>query len=406
MVDILHTRVSAGKQTALIHFNKEVDPPKLRRHLKRAIRKAEALAFDLHHVRTLRPIPESPSVVIQDPPPHPSSIRPSSLCHYTIHHDEDTLFYADDIDISLEVPYLNPDPVDNGTRILWPEEMRNAPSEQRPVEDLTTNAFISRRSESLPIAITPITEAWSSSQNQSLREALGFSIIGRNEELVEDLLQRIDFDHVEGFHPFHQAISFLDGSKTCCNIVAKLVSETPVLFSGPTNTAGHTVIDSIFITILKSHTSMAPGEVSSALRGERRFLGEEVDICGRWDADSDCIRALVAAGVPRIPMDWTYKFCHTSALTICHCISMIGFINSYLFDQPSGLFLQNCELCGLGTNLKPSHVVVIIAFHLAQSGAQDENLFGALAVVLCMVASLTDFGETAITLGSFFSEVP
>ena len=175
-----------------------------------------------------------------------------------------------------------------------------------------------------------------------------------------------------------------------------------MLFSGPTNTAGHTVIDSIFITILKSHTSMAPGEVSSALRGERRFLGEEVDICGRWDADSDCIRALVAAGVPRIPMDWKYKFCHTSALTICHCISMIGFINSYLFDQPSGLFLQNCELCGLGTNLKPSHVVVIIAFHLAQSGAQDENLFGALAVVLCMVASLTDFGETAITLGSFF----
>ena len=63
----------------------------------------------------------------------------------------------------------------------------------------------------------------------------------------------------------------------------------------------HTVLDSLMITILKSHTSVTPGVVDDALRSEKRFIPEDIGICGRWDADSNCIRAHLAEGESTIP---------------------------------------------------------------------------------------------------------
>lgn len=56
------------------------------------------------------------------------------------------------------------------------------------------------------------------------------------------------------------------------------------------NDLGHTVLDSLMASILKSHTSRVPGVVHTTFGNDQRFAGEEVDICGRWDADSDSIR--------------------------------------------------------------------------------------------------------------------
>jgi hypothetical protein len=68
-----------------------------------------------------------------------------------------------------------------------------------------------------------------------------------------------------------------------------------------TNELGHTVLDNLMISILKSHTDCLPGTVDEAFNKQKRFSGEEVDICGRWDADSAHIRTLLARGESRIP---------------------------------------------------------------------------------------------------------
>lgn len=62
---------------------------------------------------------------------------------------------------------------------------------------------------------------------------------------------------------------------------------------------GHTILDSLMITILKSHTSCVPGDVNEILAGKSRFEGEEVDTCGRWNADSDAWLSLLARGEVR-----------------------------------------------------------------------------------------------------------
>jgi hypothetical protein len=120
---------------------------------------------------------------------------------------------------------------------------------------------------------------------------------------------------------------------------------------------------------------------------ERKTLrGEEVDICGRWDADSDCVRSLLAQGEAAIPFEWKHKFCHTSAQTICHCITTI-FLPSFAPDinTPSGLFVKRCLHCGLKLQLTPLHTLVLTAFALARQGAAGEDLFGILACALCVL---------------------
>ncbi|KAL3422710.1 hypothetical protein PVAG01_06866 [Phlyctema vagabunda] len=58
------------------------------------------------------------------------------------------------------------------------------------------------------------------------------------------------------------------------------------------------------ISILKAHTNCPPWTVDDNFTRSKRFMGEEVDICGRWDADSPCIRELFATGHSTIPFNW------------------------------------------------------------------------------------------------------
>lgn len=153
----------------------------------------------------------------------------------------------------------------------------------------------------------------------------------------------------------------------------------------PRNTLGFTVSDNLMITIIKGHTSTTPGFVHSALSKETSFTGEEVDICGRWDADSECYKPLIASGTSSIPLDWKHKFCHTAAQTICHVIGSIKFDEGDL-DIASGLFLRRCFNCGQEIQLLPLYSLVATAFQLAQYGCEGEDLFGVIAVLLCLLS--------------------
>lgn len=217
--------------------------------------------------------------------------------------------------------------------------------------------------------------------------------------MLARLLDEIDVENVDEWDKIrqlnliHLAATFLDGSKACCNVINRIWIKNGFVFrTSDVDKLGHTVFDKLMITILKFHTSITPDIVDDGLREEIRFPGEETDICGRWDADSDCVRALLGMGNPRIPYEWKHKFCHTSIQVICHSIYSLAYADSLkddtsFADVPSGLFVKHCVFCGLKMQLTPLHLVVLTAFNLVEFGANDEDLFGMLAVLLSMLGS-------------------
>jgi len=151
------------------------------------------------------------------------------------------------------------------------------------------------------------------------------------------------------------------------------------------------------ISILKSHSSARPFNVDEDLKDTTSFVGEEVDICGRWDADSPCFRHLLADGNPSVPMSWKHKFCHTSVQTICHCIRMMfdKLPGPLMLHTASGLYVRRCFDCGEKLQLQPLHSLVMTAYLLANLGCQNEDLFGMLAILLCLVSGGVNPCQTA-----------
>ena len=293
-------------------------------------------------------------------------LKPSPLCYWTIHEVFDGPVY----DVVDEAPQFR----------------------QKLREALESSDFSTFKPASLPVALPQVLKAAEKSPNEFFKEAFGFAIIGRNENLVASTCNEVleqDLD-VDGLFPYHLATSYLDGARTCCNIFSTLASRLAWVHgvdNGFTNSLGHSVLDNLMITILRSHTSLKPNEIDDTWDQETRFVGQEVDICGRWDADSECVRRLYARGRTIIPFSWKHKFCHTSAQTICHCINVIAreVALSPGFNTESGLFLKHCSGCGLKLQLYPLHTLVLVAFHLAQHGCEGEDLFGILACLLCIL---------------------
>jgi hypothetical protein len=217
--------------------------------------------------------------------------------------------------------------------------------------------------------------------------------VARNEEVFWQLLPRAAQTTFEesGTYPFHLLTSFLDGSKTCCNLLdAALtnIAERSSIEKLYINNHGHTVLDNLMMVILKGHTNCRPVSVEYRFAKLKRFTREEVDICGRWDADSDCIRKLFAEGHATIHFEWKHMFCHTSVQAICHCIGRVfGPVFAPDVDTPSGLFIKNCQACGMKLQLLPLHSLVLTTVHLARSGCPGENLFGMLGCLVCLIAT-------------------
>ncbi len=315
-------------------------------------------------------VPLSESTSFRTGPPEampvPTASNPTALCYWTVHK----WFTGTEYDVTDAAPQFR--------EIL--------------ITALESGDFSDIRSTSLPVALPQVLKSAERTPNALSRECLGFAVMGRDEDLVKSCLLDEELD-ADDLIPLYLAISYLDGARTCCNILGPIVSS---IFSknelsgetGHTNDLGHTFLDSLMIEILSSHTSLKTKEIDSSWDQDTRFTGQEVDICGRWDADSDCILALYAQGRTAIPFSWKHKFCHTSAQAICHCISTFhelapcGDINTV-----SGLFLKHCSYCGLKMKLYPLHTLVVTAFFLVQRGCEDEDLFGILAYLLSMLST-------------------
>jgi hypothetical protein len=340
---------------------------------------------------------QSPAAFETDNPPIHG---PQQLCNWSIHVKElgyERIHSPPPIDAQ---EYFDPaDCNDEENWKIWNKAENLDDFAQVLQSNLENNGFSTIKSKDLPVSSTRIAETVKRDPNELRQEAFGFAIMARNIELVVDMLDANDFDtipHGEMF-PLHLAATYLDGSKACCNILNYMVEAMPAGEGSVrklyTNHLGHTVLDNLMVTILKAHTSCSPGMVDDAFKKEKRFAGEEVNICGRWDADSECIRQLHASGHSRIPVTWKHMFCHTSVQAICHSIgALFGPPWGPDINTPSGLFTKRCKnpTCGLKLQLLPLHTLVVITVHLAMRGSPGETLFGMLACLLCLLSRGAD----------------
>lgn len=314
------------------------------------------------------------------------TVRPSPSCRWRIH------CHGDVYERSPSPPGSPAASIDFDDEESWPRWSGSHDSSEywkKLSDNLESNNFSNVRSGDLPIDVDHILERRSSLG--LLDEAFGFSIMSRNTSLVIDFCDKFYdslFESTELF-PFHLAVSYLDGSKTCCNIFNELlIADERSVRKLYVNDLGHTVLDQLMIAILKGHTSCSPIMVDPVSLKQQHFEGEDVDICGRWDSDSECVRTLLSNGTTSIPFEWKHIFCHTSIQTICHCIgNLFEYDWSPDINTPSGLFERRCLQCGLKLQLLPLHTLIVVGICLSNSGGKDETLFGILACLLCLLSN-------------------
>ncbi|KAL8741566.1 MAG: hypothetical protein Q9190_005837 [Brigantiaea leucoxantha] len=342
--------------------------------------------------------------------------RPTPLCRWTIHYALD--MECDFLPSRTPSPALEPKTEDEKLWKPWPKEWKEPPYESQLLRNLATNDFSNIQAESLPIAVSQVVKVSEASTRELLVEALGFSIMARNAELIpralDDLIVKAGYQShdLDKLHLFHLAATYLDGSKSCCTIFDALSTEDIALRTSTRNDLGYTILDSLMITILRAHTTVLPREVDDSLKDESRFPGEETDVCGRWDADSEAYRALIRNGDPRIPAVWKHKFCHTSAQAVCHSISFLNAWSKDIGDDfiargPSGLFLRRCGHCGLKMQVNALQALVLTAVALASHGKEDEDLFGMIAVLLQLLSiGACPLYEREISVPALFPNAP
>ncbi|ORY14914.1 hypothetical protein BCR34DRAFT_598820 [Clohesyomyces aquaticus] len=370
---------------------------------------AASLQFDDFRPLARRSLPSTPGDMANTPSTQLEVIaRPSDLCRWLIHVPNSDYFGSEDD--SPEMTHPTPDPNDESTWTDWPATWQDPPLNTRLRDALEHNDFSTVKAGKLPVAVPQIAAAAKRSPSELFEESLGFAIMSRNLDLVRDTADKVKKEKVDvsPLYPLHLATSYLDGSKSCCDILRTLLRN--MSHSGRResyiNDHGHTVLDNLMIAVLKAHSSVKPHELCDSLRNMSRFPGEEVDICGRWDADSDCIRQLYTCGNSSIPFQWKHKFCHTSVQAVCHCIMTlhVNFTRTF-FSSTSGLYVRQCFSCGLKLQLQPLHTLVLTAFHLVCSGCEGEDLFGMVACLLCLLAcGVNPRNPAPISMSSLFHQ--
>ncbi len=108
----------------------------------------------------------------------------------------------------------------------WPRQHRQT-FEGKLQNALESDIFSTLDSKDLPMAVSRIARAARSSPKELLQESFAFSLVARNEKVFGDLLRRVttfNFDET-GIYPLHLLTSFLDGSKTCCNLLDAVMKQ-------------------------------------------------------------------------------------------------------------------------------------------------------------------------------------
>lgn len=329
--------------------------------------------------------PATPSNAISTPRASRIMVDPpSQLCRWSPYHTD--IIYDHEPSPPPETGNEQ-DIEEDSTWLPW-DASRHHPTPADTMRSVISDNSFSRIDEhDLPLSASSITTAVNRSQAQIEVDSWGFAIMARNLNALEGKMPPNDLKHI---HPLHLAASHLDGTHSCCLIIGKLCRSLD-LASNYRNDLGHTVLDSLMINILRSHTSISPGEVCRSFSSQNRFPGEEVDICGRWDADSRCIRQLYASGRCTIPFEWKHPYCNTSVRAICHSIiALFMSDHSVNVNITSGLFSTHCGCCRKDLKLFPLHALVMVAFYLGVCGVPGETMFGAIATLSCMLAVYAD----------------
>jgi hypothetical protein len=258
-------------------------------------------------------------------------------------------------------------------------------------EAIVSGDFTEVQADNLPLSHDKIVRSLNDNPVALKVDSWKLAIMSGNCELLETLTEQEGYtppQEVSSIFPFHLAASFISGGGSCCSIFKELsiVMGEPYRPGDNIDDLGHTILDTLMVSILRSHTRIQPDAVSYGFHSLSRFAGEEKDICGRWDVDSPEVRQLFAQGYARIPNRWKHPFCHSSVQAICHAIIILfGSKLSPNVNTLSGLFLRRCTECGMELKLGPLHTLVVTAFYLAQSGMSGETLFGPLALLVCLI---------------------
>jgi hypothetical protein len=352
------------------------------------------LNFDRYLSTARSSLPGTPQDLTYPSTPHNNNEpTPSDLCRWYIHVQSQTYEPIPEERFGPSA-FAQHDPGDNPTWTSWSPSEQQASLQTRLRDALEQNDFSPTSATDLPVAIPQILKAADERlSNEFLIESLGFSIMSRNLDQIRRVYEQLLEKRIDpaSLRPFHLATSFLDGSKSCCDVIATLANRITgaKVYETYLNEHGHTILDNLMIAIIKSHTSAKPVVMDDNFKDVARFVGEEVDVCGRWDADSACVRQLHVNGGPSIPPSWKHKFCNTSIQAICHCIvRMFEYMPSRpLLETPSGLYIRRCfdHDCSKKLQLQPLHSLVMTAYHLATQGRDSEDLFGVLACALCFI---------------------
>lgn len=326
---------------------------------------------------------------------------PTQLCRWTIHYTNDVNYEpVQSPRLAQEESGEQFDIDDESTWSHWPKEDIDRSLSDTITQGLRENVFTTVQNETLPMAADSIVKTIDKSPKELDAEALGFAIMSRNMDAFVGILNSSyetygDYPATfSAISPFHLAAQYLDGAKSCCLIMGALVNSLESENSIGVNyidDSGHTVLDTLLITIIKSHSTTQPHLLSDEFVGQSRYPGQEIDPCGRWDADSPCIRGLYASGIQTIPQGWKHMFCHTSVQAVCHCLTAIfGSPQRPNINTTSGLFASRCPCCGLELKVGPLHAVILTAFHLACFGLPGENLFGMVSCLVCLLTYRAD----------------
>ncbi|KAH9429578.1 hypothetical protein MCOR02_009314, partial [Pyricularia oryzae] len=361
-----------------------------------------------HQARALPDISNSAQAAIWD-----DSMHPTMLCRWSFHYEDDV--ECDDAVYAPSPPHA-PQAQDIEDETTWmPWEGNQSSSLSEILQDGMTSGSFTKATTDLPITSPTVSAALERSKDQLEAEAFAIAIASGNHDYLSGL-RRFDLECFSGklgdLFPFHLAATHLRGATSCCLIADYLVGNMDGERSVQRlnrNDLSHTILDSLMITILRSHTSVSPAIVCEALGKAGRFPGEGIDVCGRWDLDSPCVRRLFASGRTSVPMSWKHPFCHTSVQAVCHFITAL-FSRPYSPDinLESGIFLWRC-CCGEKLRPRPLHTLVMVAYCLASHGAPGETLFGAIAVLTCMLvhnANPLDEADLAIPLLFFPGGTP
>lgn len=317
---------------------------------------------------------------------------PTQLCRWSIHVRSVDYYPIPEEDINPPDELFDIEDPRSWTE--WPTVERGHPSasfEESMQKSITNSTFSLTPPDSIPISTELISKSVQQDPELLRVDAWKVAIMAGNVDLLSSLCESNHGapDGIREIYPFHLAATFLDGGNTCCNMVAELsylLGYDDLFFDG-LDDLGHTVLDSLMITVLRSHTSVRPELVSVRFNPPDRFPGEEKDVCGRWDADSPAVRALFRHGYARIPTSWKHAFCHTAAQAVCHSvIATLGSPTSPRIDSLSGLFVRRCNNCRLELKIGPLHALVVVTFYLAHRGMPGETLFGALAILVCLLS--------------------